>query len=231
MRILLIIAAVLLTMPVRAKESSALPSEKAPQMITVDLKLVEISRTKMRQLGVNFATFDGKEAITTDGLEVFNEIPSPAFFGFIEALVKNNVARVLANPRVATLSGRPANLVVNSTVDSSQVSGTAPGDETINVGTEVRVLPVKMEDDKIMLDLLMQWSGLREESSGSSRQQLERYVVDTSLVSESGQPVSLIGQAREFKNRDGETEEVLLLLVVTPKLVETTANANHSIAK
>jgi hypothetical protein len=231
MRNLVVIAVVLLTIPASAEEPLALSSEKAPQMIAVDLKLIEISQTKMRQLGFDFAKFDGKEGSTIDGLKVFDESPTTAVVGFVDALAKNKIAHVLAHPRIVTLSGRSANFSVNSSVSSSDVSNVAPTDGIINLGTELYILPVQTENNKITLDLRMKWSGLREDGPNMPRQQFRRYEVSTSIVSESGAPVSVIGQVQEFKSSSGKADEVLLLLIVTPELIPISADANPTAMK
>ena len=99
------------------------------QQILLHVKLMEVSRTKLRQLGFDWANFNGNDAIvqsvaglissadltggtvTSSGGETiaFGIVNNAnCFFGFIDALRQYNLVKVLAEPTLVTVSGRPA---------------------------------------------------------------------------------------------------------------------------
>lgn len=227
MRILFVVIAVLLAMPVKAVELSASISETSPRMVTVDVKLVEISLSKMRELGISLSQFDGKRAIESTGLDCFDQVTSSAINGFVDALVKNNVASILSNPRVATLEKQEASLSIGSQVERTSAGNT----HYVQRGTRLSVVPKLVANDNVQLDFLLEWSGhspSRSEPEG--KDDSRNFEIRTSTITPLGQS-TLLTRSLEMEAGKENVEERILLLVVTPKLVETTANANHSIAK
>lgn len=101
-----------------ASKKQSAPKQAAPQMIAVEVKLIEISKSKMRKLGFDFAKLEGQELQTLSGLEVFDDPSTSTTLGFMEALMKNKLGRLLASPRVMTLDGQEASLSIGSQVET-----------------------------------------------------------------------------------------------------------------
>src|SRR6185437_4442330 len=80
----------------------------------VHVELLELNRTKARNLGFDFANIvDGKVAssgigdVLTGQTLRFGSVQKSPLFGFLEALKKEGVVRVLSDPTICTVSGRP----------------------------------------------------------------------------------------------------------------------------
>jgi Flp pilus assembly secretin CpaC len=143
----------------RAEEALApLASDHAaatvPHMIAVDVKLLEVARTKMRELGVDFTTFDGKRSKNADGGFAVQQVPSAASIGFIEALVKNRMARKIAEPKIAATSGREAQLSASSQSEASETEAGA----NEQAGIELRMTPTLLADGRVQVDLFVKYS-------------------------------------------------------------------------
>jgi len=95
--------------------------------VLLHVKVMEISRTKLRRLGFDWAKITGGNVVastisglisaatsggvTTTGNDTFSfgvVDGSSSFFGVLEALRQDNLAKVLAEPTLVTVSGRPA---------------------------------------------------------------------------------------------------------------------------
>jgi type II secretory pathway component GspD/PulD (secretin) len=218
------IAVLCLTMPVTAAEPSASPSEKAPQMITVDVKLVEISQTKMRELGITLSQFDEKQVTKSTGLDCFNHVPTSAINGFVDALIKNKIACILSNPRVATLEYQEASLSIGSQVEKT----TADDTHYVQHGTRLSVVPELLANDNVQLHFLLEWSGHSPtKSEQGEKNNTRNFELRTSAITPLGQSTLLTRSLEMAKGND----ETILLLIVTPELAEATANAKNSTMK
>jgi Flp pilus assembly secretin CpaC len=232
MRSLLVVAVVLLTVHVNAEEPPTSPPPspadgKAPQIIAVDLKLIEISRSKIRQQGFDFAKFNGKEGSTIDGLQAFDEAPTSAIIEFVDALAKNKVAHVLANPRVVTLDGREASLSIGSQVERTVGNDT----HFVQLGTNLSVVPKLVSGDRVQLDVRLEWVGkVPLATDSSAKNNTRKYEVQTSIATTFGKSTLLTRSLEMEASKDG-AEETILLLVVTPELVKATANAKGPTVK
>ena len=141
------------------------------QQILLHVKLMEVSRTKLRQLGFDWANFNGDDAIVQSvaGLISSAELdgrqrsPVPAsetiafgivnnansFFGFIDALRQYNLVKVLAEPTLVTVSGRPA---------SFSSGGEFPDHCATELGDQFdRVSPVR-HASRLCADCSRQWT-------------------------------------------------------------------------
>lgn len=107
----------------------------AVQSLRLHIQLFEIDRQKMRELGVDFEAVSphnqNNENSIDDSLESANEASplermQPSFAGFIEALEKNGLARMIADPVLVTTSGRPASIRVGRTVEEAVRSSSGP---------------------------------------------------------------------------------------------------------
>jgi hypothetical protein len=91
-------------------------------MVEVKFRVVEVATTKLRSVGFDWHTISGDESLREP----------PQFGKFLEALAENNLAKTLAEPMIATMSGRQASLNVANRM--------------------IGVTPTAMEDDRIRLE-------------------------------------------------------------------------------
>ena len=190
-------------------------------MITVDVKLIEVSRTKMQELGIDFVAFDGNQLLAMDGFTAVDQTPTTAIVGFVDALIKNEAACILANPKVAMLEGKEASLSIGSQVERTTSGNT----HYVQLGTRLSVVSKLQTGADVQLDLLLEWSGHSPTvSEPEGKSDTRNFEIRTSIITPLGQSTLLTRSLETTKGR----EESVLLLVVTPELVETTANANGS---
>lgn len=98
------------------------------QQVLLHVKVMEVSRTKLRNFGVDWAATNGSDFIVSsvsgliaaasaqtgvaagagDTMRFGIVDGNSRFFGFIDALRQNDLAKILAEPTLVTVSGRPA---------------------------------------------------------------------------------------------------------------------------
>lgn len=96
--------------------------------VQLETQIMEVSRTKLRELGIDWGVINGNDFVTqsvsgvlsnsssaarlaTTGSETFKVgvvTDSTTFLGAVRALRQNNLVKVLANPTITAVDGRPA---------------------------------------------------------------------------------------------------------------------------
>ena len=152
------------------------------QQVMLHVEVMEVSRTKLRALGFDWAHFSGNDYIiqTVSGL-IGEAIPgggsvtgsggetisfgivndNSAFFGFLEALRENALAKVLAEPTLVTVSGRSASF--NSGGEFPILVPQSLGTIAIEYkqfGTRVDFVPIVLGNGNIRLEVRPQVSEL-----------------------------------------------------------------------
>lgn len=154
-----------------------------PQVVQLDVCLASVDRREIRRLGVDFFQRSGTNFLGTSiggaggttlqlGTEGIGQVGSSganfvfrsqqganAFIGFINALREENVGKVMANPSLTALSGRPARFIVGGeepfgTAGAAGLGGGGGGGAGIQfrpTGTVVSFLPVVLGDGRIRL--------------------------------------------------------------------------------
>jgi pilus assembly protein CpaC len=240
------------------------------QQILLKVKVMEVSRTKLRNLGVNWAIGGGGGGVITDlsglltdwsinsggtagtalvgqtnvAFGVFDD--DNAILGFIRALQENKVAKVLADPSITTVSGRPARFNVGGEFPIIIPSGL--GQSTIEFkpfGTEVNFVPIVLGNGNIRLEVRPRVSE-RDDAGGVQQNgftvpALRVREVDTGVELKAGQTLALAGlvqtriEASErgipyvsnipyvgalFRDVREVQNEIELLIMVTPEFVD-----------
>ena len=151
------------------------------QQVLLKVKVMEVSRTKLRRLGVDFAYLgaNGGNAVSsvsglissvTSGVGTAASVTTTgtiggqsfqfgiidgnnAFFGFLDALQQNRIAKILAEPNLVAVSGRPAQFNVGGEfpILIPQSLGTASV-EFKPYGTQVDFLPIVLGNGNIRLE-------------------------------------------------------------------------------
>lgn len=235
------------------------------QQVLLHTKVMEVSRTKLRSVGFDFAHFgvDDFAVSSVSGLiSAFddNTVTSSAsstfdfgvlgdnsaFFGVVEALRQNNLAKVLAEPTLVTVSGRPA--FFN---DGGEFPVLIPaGLGTVSVqykkfGTQVDFVPIVLGNGNIRLEVRPRVSELDSANSvnfnGTVVPGLRVREADTGVEMRAGQTLALAGLVQTrvdsvvrgvpwlseipyagalFRRVSEERNEIELLILVTPELVD-----------
>jgi len=239
------------------------------QQILLKVKVMEVSRTKLRQLGVDWAWFGGGDdfAVSRVGglistfssgaqtIQTINDTFSfgiigdnSAFFGVMDALQQQHVAKILAEPNLVAVSGRPAQFNVGGEfpILVPQSLGTT-SIEFKKYGTQVDFLPIVLGNGNVRLEVRPRVSSLDPTTAvvipgtgGISVPGLIVREVDTAVEMKAGQTFALAGLVQErsetrnrglpylsdlpiigvpFRRTRDEMNEIELLVIVTPEFV------------
>ncbi len=131
---------------------------KRPQ-IMVDVKLVEIDRKKAKNLGFSWEVGGAAGAITFGELSLGGAMERQDLVEVtLNALIKENKAHIVGNPRILTLSGEKATINVGDEVPFRTIQGIdekgniIPGEVKEKfVGVELEVTPILTEDQMILV--------------------------------------------------------------------------------
>jgi pilus assembly protein CpaC len=235
------------------------------QQVLLSVKVMEVSRTKLRALGFDFAQFSGGDSVistvsgliasssngqvVTSGGETFAlgfVDGNNAFFGVLEALRQNDLMKVLAEPKLVTVSGRPAffNVGGEFPILVPQSLGTV-SIEYKKFGTQVDFVPIVLGNGNIRLEVRPRVSEVDNTRSvqinNTTVPGLRVREIDTGAEMRAGQTLALAGliQTRTeaqtrglpwisevpwigvpFRRVQEQENEVELLIMVTPHLVE-----------
>lgn len=237
------------------------------QQVLLHVKVMEVSRTKLRRLGFDWANINGNDFVTSSvsGILSASSVSgggvvagtgdtvrfgivdgSNAFFGFLNALRQNNMVKVLAEPTLVTVSGRPASFNVGGEFPILIPSGLG----TVSVqyrefGTRVDFVPIVLGNGQIRLETRPSVSEIDDSRgvtiNGTTVPGLRTRWVDTGVEMRAGQTLALAGliQQREeaesraipvlgempwlgaaFRRIQNTTNEIELLIMVRPELVD-----------
>ncbi|MBA4067233.1 MAG: hypothetical protein C0501_26705 [Isosphaera sp.] len=234
------------------------------QQVQIDVVVAQVSRTELRNRGFDFAipgstgTFQSiVSGLITSPLGVnpptitgaaniqFGLLRGP-FFGALQALRSEGLAKFLSEPRVITQSGRPAFFRAGG--QQAIISGTSgitgPGVQLVPFGTELEVVPIVYGNGQIWLEINPRISavsqGLGIVVGGSNSPGFTEQQVRTAIMLESGQTYAIGGlietsvQASAtkvpvlgdlpyvgagFSRISHQAVETELVILVTPRLV------------
>jgi len=236
------------------------------QQVLLKVKVMEVARTDLRTLGIDWANItsggdfvtssvsgllagftedSGSIITTTTGRETatFGILgPDNAFFGFLEALRQKDVIKVLSEPKVVAISGRPAKLVAGGEIPYQQSAGL--GSTSIafkEYGAVVDCVPIVLGNGLIRLEVRPEVSEIDPTVSVNGVPGFTKRSVDTGVELRAGQTLALAGllqtrsQSRQrgvpflmelpyagalFRRTSNTEQEVELLIMVTPELIE-----------
>ena len=170
----------------------------------------------------------------------------PMFLGFIRALVTNNLAKIMAEPNLVTLSGQPAYFNVGGQVPVL----TPQGNSTIGIqyrdfGTNLRFVPTVLGDGRIRLEVRPEVSDLNwsngVEVNNIKVPGFDVRVAETTVEMDAGQSFVVAGLISKrtaaatqklpflgdlpilgaaFQSKTFKTSETEVLIMVTPYLVD-----------
>ncbi len=242
------------------------------QHIVLRVKVLEVSRTKLRNAGMDFnqlaasggfiaSGISGLLATASTGNNTVNPMPiyggqptagstmsfrvtngGSSFFGFLNFLQQKDLAKILAEPTLVTLSGRPASFRVGGTINWA-ISGLGTASlSQINYGTNVAFVPIVLGNGRIHLEVHPHVSeiDLSQSTAGQPPATTDREV-STSVDMRAGQTLSIAGLVQTrieaehlgvpvisdvpgigalFRNVKEQKNEVETLILVTPELGE-----------
>jgi pilus assembly protein CpaC len=231
------------------------------QQVLLHVKVMEVSRTKMRAMGFDWSITNGADFLVSSVSGLLSSAGTPVggdtvrfgivdnnvnFLGVLEALRQNNVVKILAEPTMVTVSGRAAKFVVGGEFPILVPAGLGTVSiEYKTFGTVVDFVPIVLGNGRIRLEVRPTVSEL-DNSQGVTLNNttvpgLNVRQVDTGVEMSAGQTLALAGLIQNrveaenkgipilsdlpylgvpFRRVEEKNNEIELLIMVTPELVE-----------
>jgi pilus assembly protein CpaC len=241
------------------------------QQVSLHVKIMEVSRTKLRRFGFDWASITSTTAVTsTPGGFLTNAFSSAgsgavttvaggpttstnpllsfgltngatAFFGVLDALREDGLAKILAEPTLSTISGRPASFRAGGSfyiVPNGQNGGPPL---TVNYGTQINFVPIVLGNGRIRLEVRSTISEPDPSQPSQYQPAITDRNADTAAELGAGQTLAIAGLVQSrieasntglpwisevpylgaaFRTVHEQTNETELLILVTPELVE-----------
>ena len=184
--------------------------------IQLETQVMEVSRTKLKELGIDWAFGNGDDAISntagglltaagstfgTTGTQNFSirvAEKGTSFFSSIRALRQNNLVKVLANPTLTAVDGRPASFNVGGEIPIVVPSGLGQvGIQYREYGTRVDYVAKIRGEGRIYLEVRPYVSEIDPTRSvtinGTSVPGLRSRFLETGVELQAGQTLALGG--------------------------------------
>lgn len=188
-----------------------------PQAVLVKLKVTEVSRTKLRELGVDLDDLIANGHISKEHLDW---------------LKNQNVAKVLCEPNIMVTCGRPASFIVGGEVPMPTVPGTQQPVEYKRFGTEIDLRAAAKGENRVRLELRARVSEIDAartiEVAGKNVPAFTVRQADSAIDTELGQTAVISGSVQrrqesiqvggKVKNVENEIE---LVFLVTPEAADS----------
>ncbi len=218
--------------------------------VALKVKIAELNRSAARNFGVDMhmqAVFDGGTLLVQSLLNVASGGTATVLGNFdaeniqfgIHYLEQHGVIRLLSEPTLVTLSGRPATFIAGgefAVPTTVGVNGAAAVTTDFRAyGAIITFLPVVIDKDHIRLEVAPEFSQLDTEVAVNGTPGLKTRAVTTTVEMREGQTLAIAGLlddsmrgentgdlpilAQIFGRRGMTRNETELLILVTPELV------------
>jgi type IV pilus assembly protein PilQ len=227
--------------------------------VEINAKLVDLDSRAMRELGVSWsaANFQPDGVNMAGNLSVTNKLQETSGdfrigtvqnFGDlmlqVQALEKDNRARLISNPVITTTDNREASILVGQKIPLivADEAGNAVTQLT-TIGILLRVTPHINEQDRITLDIHNEVSDLSSQATVQGGVIINTSESDTRVMVEHGQTAIIAGLIRQvestltsgvpvlqdipllgalFRHQTKSNDARELVIFVTPRIVDTT---------
>ncbi len=184
--------------------------------VTLQVRIAEMSRQVVRNLGVNWQAFGniGSIAKVIPGLSLAANGATSAiangatlgcptcrggsFTGIIDALAQDNLAHILAEPTLTVMSGQPANFLVGGEfpIPVSQINGAISVDFK-KFGVSLNFVPTVFSDGRINVHVAPEVSSISNANSVTVASGTGSFVIPSLIVQHAETTVEL-GSGQSF---------------------------------
>lgn len=203
------------------------------QKVLLHVKVMEVSRTKLRTMGVDWTLATGDDFLINGAAGIvgpagagnaLNTLQSVGtnnvrfgiangntqFIGFLEMLQQNNLAKLLAEPTLTTMSGRPASFNVGGEIPVPLLSSTgAPSILFREFGTQIDFVPIVLGNGLIRLEVRPAITEVDSSLAVSGVPGFRTRRADVGVEMRAGQTLAIAGLV--FNKQESETRGVPVL--------------------
>lgn len=215
--------------------------DQQPQLIEIRVTIIDIDRTKLKELGVDWRYESRKTSIQAGGGDplpqngglLMNTVLGEAgrFLARVNALAQTGSAHVVSRPQVLTLSNLEAVLATDQSF-FVRVAGREEVDLfDVSVGTSLHVVPVLAGDPQnpqIRLRVAIEDGSLSPNAEVDDIPIVERSTLNTQAVIYDGQSLLLGGLTRDETTRDTTKVPVLGDIPAVGRLFKRTTDVTSS---
>lgn len=217
------------------------------QQIMLKVRVAELSRTALRQMGANLnvtaGDFSLQSLLQTSG--VFSAVLNTQDLSLaLQAVSSNSYSKILAEPNLVTLNGQSASFIAGGEFAVPTVVGVsgaaAVSTQFRGFGTQVTFIPTIMDKDRIRLQVSPSFSSLNQNISVEGVPGLNQRAVVTTVDLREGQWLAIAGLLQDeqegsnervpglgdipwvgtlFSRRSVKRGETELVILVSPELV------------
>jgi len=233
------------------------------QQVLLHVKFMMVSRTKLRNFGFDFAKVTNGNVLATgasnliatslaSGVPAINVSPqqaisayvfhnNSAFFGVLEALRTDGLSKVLAEPNLVAISGRPAYFTSGGEFGytTSNITGTTVGWK--EYGTRLDFVPIVLGGGRVRLEVRPRVSQRDDADGVQGIPALKVNEAETGVELRAGQTLAIAGLVQQqvdatssgipwlseipyvgalFGTKQHTLNEIELLVLVTPDFVD-----------
>ena len=219
------------------------------QMIAIEVSVYEVARTKVRELGMDWQLITDDLNLNVQGAaNTFNTLAfsvvddGNTFDGFLQALERRSLARLMDKPVLVTMNGRPAEFLQGGEIPFEISQGL--GNVAIQFrpfGTKLDVVPIVQGEGTVRLEVRAEISEPDQalsNNSGVAGFRVRR--VNTGVDMKIGHTLALAGDIREevesevrgiphlmdlpllgraFSRVEETRQEVELVMLLTPRFI------------
>ncbi len=225
------------------REVQTLQTQLAPRQLLVRMKSYEVNLTKLTNLGIDFdgtglpkLVEEDAKAGTQGQLQAMNVEQAKAFNGFLDSLLRKNVARLVSDPTLVTVVGRPAEFHQGAEIPNGVDANGKPVFEKI--GAAASVSGELAGPNRVKLDLKLRNSRLRYEPKPGEPLPIEVDEIQTAVTLNSGETILFPGVERNMSEmsldpKTGAKEEVQVrrktFFLITAELIEPMADVQTAL--
>jgi len=206
---------------IRAAERLIAEQDRADPEVVLELEILEVSRSKVRDLGITYPTaFTGPSGTLAD-IKVLNNSTITADTGYgLKLLRTDSDTRTLANPRVRVRSKEKARVhvgdrvpVISSTIVGTTAAGTSGNQpvtteqiQYIDVGIKIEAEPTVYSDDTVAIKINLDVSTLGTQTktnAGTTAYEVGTRNASTVLRLRDGETQALMGLIRDDDIQSG----------------------------
>ncbi|HYH04533.1 MAG TPA: secretin N-terminal domain-containing protein [Bacillota bacterium] len=226
--------------------------DRKMEQITIEVKVVEVSVSALRQLGVNWEIGDASLdwGVTSSGADLILKMIKDGYTWnmIIRNLMSDGNARLVTAPSVSTVDGKPASILIGDKVPLETKD--ADGNISVTyqeVGVKLNFTPWVQQTDDIRLDLMTQVNSLGEkvgnnytikarEVSSRIQAKIGETLFIGGLISHEERntlskvpvlaDIPLLGKL--FRNTEKAKEETELIVTITPRWTHSIQIKNNN---